>query len=325
MPLQITTPVGRFVQGDAFVGQDKDQQGKPYLIQSGPNAGQPYKKWFMGVAFAKTSPDWPPFWAQLVAQAAADWPTLFPHGPQPQNAPDHPQPGGCVLPSFAFKVVNGDGFDTTGKSNATKEGFAGHWVVKFGSGFAPKCYPAGRYAPADQITDPNLLRRGYYVRVATSVEGNKQQTKPGLYVNLSLVELAGHGPEIISGPDASAAFGGTPVTLPPGASAVPVASGPLPGGGASPPAAPYTPPTTVGAPTAPPPAPSAPYDGYRAANAGAAAPPAPAAPPVPMQSPSSAPPPPPAKVLLDGGDYAAHIAAGWTDALLIQHGKMAPQ
>lgn len=54
-----------------------------------------------------------------------------------------------------------------------------------------------------------------------------------------------------------------------------------------------------------------------------AAPPAfPAPPPV-----AAAPPPPPpvaAKpVLLNGGDYDAHIAQGWTDALLRQHGMMA--
>lgn len=44
-------------------------------------------------------------------------------------------------------------------------------------------------------------------------------------------------------------------------------------------------------------------------------------------SPPAAPPPPPpvaAKpVLLNGGDYDAHIAQGWTDALLRQHGMMA--
>lgn len=75
-------------------------------------------------------------------------------------------------------------------------------------------------------------------------------------------------------------------------------------GGADPSAMFTTTPTLMPAPMAPPAAPS------------------PFPPPV-----AAAPPPPPpvvAKpVLLNGGDYDAHIAQGWTDALLRQHGMMA--
>ena len=215
---QFTSPVGRMVQGSTHEPQLTDQQGNPRLVQNGPNKGQPSPQWFIGVAFAKTDPNWQAFYAVLYEAARAGFPHLF------------PTPGGpCVLPTFSFKVIDGDGVDTTGKPWSTREGFAGHWVVRFSSGFAPKCYHAGRYAPADEIHDENAIKPGYYVRVAGTVEGNDNAQKPGIYVNLSMVELCGFGPEIVSGPDAAATFGqaGAPV-LPPGASAMPQPVGPMP-------------------------------------------------------------------------------------------------
>ena len=347
--VQFTSPVGRFVQGSAFDPQLKDQQGNPRVIKTGPNAGQPAPQWFMALAFAKTDPAWPTFHALLMNEAATAWPSLFPSGAA----------GPCVLPTFASKIIDGDGYDTTGKSNATKEGFAGHWIVRFTSGYAPKVYPAGRYAPADLITTPALLRTGYFVRIAGSVVSNQNPTKPGLYVNIALVELAGHGTEIVQGPDAAAAFA-APAALPAGASPTPIAAGPLPGGGAAPP-----PPAA----TAPPPPPAAPYAGYRdaapALNAGplytmvagevttreqylasgwtddllvqhgkmtivhaVAPPPAAAAAAAPPTAPAAPPPPPaaPVRTMLPaagGQTYEAMIAAGWNDAQLVQHGMMA--
>ena len=49
-PIRLTSPRGRFVQGDAFEPQTTDQQGAPLTIKTGPNAGQPTKRWFMAVA-----------------------------------------------------------------------------------------------------------------------------------------------------------------------------------------------------------------------------------------------------------------------------------
>ena len=135
-----TTPVGRLVQGSPFEPQTKDQKGNLRVVKSGPNAGQPSPQWFVAVAFAKTDPAWPAFYAILDAEARAGFPNLFPGG------------GPCILPSFAWKIIDGDGFDTTGKPWSSREGFAGHWVVRFTSGFAPKCFHAGRYDPADQIS-----------------------------------------------------------------------------------------------------------------------------------------------------------------------------
>lgn len=330
---RFTSPVGRFVQGDLDTPQDKDANGQPRLVKTGPNAGQPNPQYFIAVAFAKTDPAWPAFWSLLVTKAAADFPNLFPQGPG----------GPCVHPQFAYKVIDGDGVDTAGKSWATREGFAGHWVVRFASSYPPRLFYAGRYAAHEQIQEKGAIKRGYYVRVSGTVEGNANPQKPGLYVNLDMVELSAYGPEIISGPDATEAFGAAPTALPAGASPTPITpptpAAPAAGPGA--PAAPVAPaaPLPVAGPgpaVAPPlpvaasPAPVSPpaYDGYMAgpgagptaagpAPAASPAPPAPTTPPLPTASPT--------RVMLPaaaGHTYESLIAAGWTDATLIQHGMM---
>lgn len=333
------TPVGRLVQGDCFEPQTKDQQGNLRVIKTGPNAGQPNPQFYIGVAFRKDDPAWPSFWAILDRVARATWPQFFPN----------PQ-GPCINPKFAFKVLDGDGFDTNGKPNASKEGFAGHWVVRFTTAFAPKCFHVGRYAEHERITDKNLLRRGYYVRVAGTVKSNENPQNPGLFLNFDLVELAGYGPEIVSGPDANSVFGGQPAAaLPPGASATPLAAPPAPAAapGAPPPAGPvggpgaYTAPPPAAAPMAPAPAPApayppapgptpSPATSYPAPSAGPApAPIAPAPAPAPA-APPAAPPQPAGKVLTPAGaasyagaTYEGYIAAGWTDDQLRAQGYLA--
>jgi hypothetical protein len=304
---RFTSPVGRMVQGDLDTPSDKDMQGNLRTVKSGLNMGQPNPQYFIGVAFAKTDPAWPAFESLLKTQAATDFPALFPGGP---TAPS-------VHPQFAFKIADGDGMDSNGKSNATKEGFAGHWVVRFASSYPPRCFHAGRYAAHEQIQEKGAIKRGYFVRVNGTVEGNGNAQRPGVYVNLDMVELAGYGPEIVSGPDANDAFGGAPVVLPAGATAMPVTpavggAAPLAAGGVAPvtPVAPNTAPV------------SAPYTGYMDPNAvaGAVAPP----PPVPIVP--TLPTASPTKVMTPaagGATYEQMIAAGWTDATLAAHGMIA--
>jgi hypothetical protein len=233
---RFVTPVGRLVQGSVDEPQVKDAQGNLRVVKTGPNVGQPNPQFFIGVAFAKTDPAFNELWGLLRAKAAEDFPNLFPQGAA----------GACVHPAFAFKVIDGDGLDQSGKSNATKEGFAGHWVVRFASAYPPRCFRAGRYGAHEQIQEKGAIKRGYFVRVSGTVEGNANAQRPGLYVNLDMIELAAYGPEIVSGPDAGEAFGTGPVALPAGASAAPL----------TPPAQPAAP----GAPALPPtgPAPAVP-------------------------------------------------------------------
>ena len=63
--VKLTTPVGRFVMGDAFNGSDKDQSGRPRFDKS----GKPKVTFFMGLAIPKSDPGWQEFWQQVVAVA----------------------------------------------------------------------------------------------------------------------------------------------------------------------------------------------------------------------------------------------------------------
>lgn len=296
MPRTVTTPVGRIVQGSVFEPSLTDQQGNPRVFRSGPKMGQPSPQYFIAVAFSKTDPAWPAFHAALDAEAREAWPHLFPGG------------AACVLPSFAWKIVDGDGVDTSGKSNAGKDGFAGCWVVRFSSGFAPKAVKLENGSYRD--VGPDELKRGHYVRISTTISGNSQPTKPGIYVNLDAVCWEAYGAEIVGGPDVQERFGAAPVALPPGASVTPPASAaPMPASAAPMPA---TPP--LGAPAAPVASPPA-YTGYMPGAAPVTPPPAP-----------PAPPPRPARVMLPAAGptpYETYVAAGWTDEQLVAHGYMA--
>jgi len=205
------TPVGRLVSGDCFKANTTDQNGNPLLIKSGPNAGQPTQNYNFGVAFDKNDVGYPELWGKIHAEAKRGFPQYF-------DAANN-----CILPTFAFKITDGDSAipNTKGNKPCDRTGYPGHWVIFFSGSFAPKCFTAGGQAI---ITDPTAIKRGYFVRVSGSVVSNDNEQKPGVYMNYSMVELIGYGEEIQSGPDGAAVFGGSPVTtLPPGASATPLA------------------------------------------------------------------------------------------------------
>lgn len=283
---QFTSPVGRMAQGSWFEPQTTDMNGKPRLIQSGPKAGQPSPQFFAALAFSKNDPLWPAFYGEIMGEAAAAWPSLFPQGPT----------GPCTLPTFSSKIIDGDGYDTTGKAWNTREGYAGHWIVRFGSSFAPKVFPVGHYAPHEQIFEAAQAKRGWYYRIVGTIDSNRQANKPGLYVNVAGADLCGYGSEIVTGPDVGETLSRSVApALPAGASATPIAG----------PALHVTPvaPALPAAPAAP--IQHAPY------VAPMMAPPAP--PPVPVHRMT-------AKAA--GVTYEAFAAQGWTDMQMIQQGYM---
>lgn len=277
MPSNFTSPVGRMVQGDIFKPRTTDQQGNPLTIKSGPNAGQPRSDYFVAVAVPKDSPDWPAFKAIIDAEAKAAWPQ-----------------GQFNSPKFSNKIIDGDGVDDNGKPNSDKPGFAGCWVVRFSSGFAPTLWARSKVLPEHmrspdpeafvQVTDPSVLKRGYFIRVAGNVAGNNNQQSPGLYMNYNMVELVGYGDEIVSGPTASQAFG-APAAAP--TVAAPAASAPAP--------APTASPTEAPAPE--------PYTGY-------------------AEAPAPAPSGPQMTAKANGVTYEAFIAKGWTDETLRANGYL---
>jgi len=202
--IEILTPVGRLVQGSPFVANTTDATGNPLTYKTGPKMGQPREDYYMAIAVPKTDPGVNEL-MQKMQQAAQ---TGFPGGQF--NAPN-----------FAWKFMDGDGVDANGQPYSMREGFAGCYVFKFSGGYAPKCYSAGGAA---LLTDPESIKRGYYIRIYGSTTGNNSAQQPGIYLNHSMVELIGYGEEIISGPDGAAVFGGAPAgALPPGASATPMA------------------------------------------------------------------------------------------------------
>jgi hypothetical protein len=285
---KFTTPVGRVVSGSVWDPKTTDYDGNRLLFKSGPLVGQPGRKEYgFGVAFPKTqgATHWAqegwlkPFWDLGHAS--------FPNGEAQRT-------------DFAWKITDGDSQiprkgknGQPGRKPCEQEGYPGHWVVWFSGATAPRTFNSN----GTQAIDPSTVRTGFYVQVQGNAKKNTGAS-PGLFVNHGLVALAGHGAEIVGGPDPlSAGFGNAP--LPPGASAVPV------GGMAVPGAAPLPP----GSASAPVPVPGAAY-----APAAAVTPP-PAMPAAPTAG----------RVMLPaagGATYEQMVAAGWTDATLVQHGMM---
>ena len=214
--LYLLTPAGRLVQGDCFKGSDKDANGRPRVSQS----GQPKMQWYMGLAIANTDPAFATFWAQVQAKAQEDFPN-----------------GSAQLPTFAWKLIDGDATE-----HASKPGFPGHYVLRLTTGFQPQVIDRAR----QQITDPETVKRGCYLQVAVSVQGNSepQTGKPGVYINPMTVMLIGYGEAISSAPPLDQVFA-TIAPLPAGASATPLAPAPA---GIAPTAAPGAIPAVAGGP-----------------------------------------------------------------------------
>lgn len=223
MATEFATPPGRLVQGAVLELQKVlDAQGKQKLD---PKTGQPVPdRVYIAIAIAKTpgvTAWWlepPPrnadgsannFWQDMYRAGMTGYPTHF-----------NPQTGVCVHPRFAWKIIDGDGTDNNGKSNATKEGFAGHWIVKFGGQYLPKLIHNGAY-----IDNPKYVKRGDFVRVFGNATPNIGAEVPGLYLNPNGVEFLAYGQEIKTGPDvlAAAAKYGSVMQLPAGASLTPLA------------------------------------------------------------------------------------------------------
>lgn len=297
LAVNLTSPVGRIVMGNLYKGNDKDVDGKPRVVKSGPNAGQPTIQFFFALAIPKNPGE--THWSQTA------W------GKQIFAVGSQAFPNAAQSPAFAWKIEDGDSAipNKKGRKPCDTEGFAGNWILKFSSGFAPKIYrvEGSGYVPE---TTPDYVKPGYFVEVNFTVDGNGSQQQPGVYVNPNIVMFRAYGPEIISGPDVTACgFGQSP--LPAGASTVPLAS--VDNGFSAPtpiPALPGVPVTGGAIPSAPPTIPVIP----NVAFAGIVAPP---------------PPPPAAPVrqltaLAQGATYEQLIANGWTDALLVAQGLMLP-
>ena len=225
MTTQILTPVGRLVQGDCFKPNTKDADGNPLIYKRGPKMGEPREDYFFSIAILKTEPSWAAVWEKIKTEAIEGFPQLAPQLKEMNYVGENPHL------QFSFKITDGDSDVPNQKGFApnSKPGFPGCWIVSFTSAFAPECYTAGG---AKRITESEQLKRGYYVRIGGNVRPNGSEQRPGVFMNHSMVELVAYGEEISSRQTGEEVFGNSPVArLPEGASATPIASDFLKGGG----------------------------------------------------------------------------------------------
>lgn len=294
-------PAGRIVMGSLYKSSDKDADGKPRIVKSGPNQGQATQQFFFAVAYPKTQAHWAhEIWGKDIWEVG--------------NAAF---PGIAANPAFAWKIVDGDSVipNKKGIAPATREGYKGHWVVSFSSTFAPKVVKTDG---SGYLLEVDAVLAGDFVQVSANVDGNGSTQNPGVYINHGAVRFLGYSAEgrITQGADPLQTQWGIvamPVgmvsTPPAGIAAPPAAAAPAPA--ALPPAAP------IGLPGFAPaaaPLPLAPSPGFMA--------PPPAAMPPPVAMPPPAAPVRAMTAKAAGNTYEGLIAQGWSDALLVQHGMM---
>lgn len=198
-------------------------------------------------------------------------------------------------PAFSWKITDGDSQlpNKRGKRPCDQTGYPGHWVIWFSQGWLPKRVNANGTV---ELPEGSIVP-GYYIQVFGSVTGNKlvPNGTPGVYLNPIAVALVGEGDKIVSNDvDTTAVgFGGAP--LPQGARPVTAAAPQF----QTPP--PFVAPAAPGIPSLPP------------------------MPPGVQPAPDFLNPPPPAGPRMTAAATATreqYLAAGWTDAQLIQNGLM---
>ena len=173
------TPVGRMVSGAIFVPTDKGYQGK--------TLDRPV--YYAQLAIPKGSPGLQELFNNLTAAAHQG----FPNGEHARQ-------------DFSWKFKDGDAAD-----NVQKQGWAGCYVFTFRSQFAPSAIVDANF---QQIVDPNRIKPGYQVRISYSVVGNGEPSKPGIYLNLQMIQLVSEDEIIVTGPDPKQVFAGAAAPLP---------------------------------------------------------------------------------------------------------------
>lgn len=281
--MNIWTGVGRLVSGHPLVERTTGFGGKAMTNMK----GEPKTEYYIGLALPKSDPKTLELIANIKSLAAAAWPG-----------------GESTFSTFSMKIKDGDLPEFS-----KKEGYPGNYVLSCSTGLAIKCVGVDGKS---WIVDPAEIKCGYYIRVFLNVKSNKYIPKPGMFLNPSHLQLVGYGEIIETGMGIEEAMASAPpVTLPPGASATPVA-GPPPVTATPPPVTQGTPPPPVGGITPAPdflnPETSVP------APVPVAAPAAPAPVPEPVMS---------AECQANGWTYAFMLANNWTDATLKAAGHMA--
>lgn len=310
------TFLGRLVQGDPFKAQPQEKDDKTGNLKFLKN-GEPACPFYVAVAIEKNPANRfiiegvPSFESQreIIDQLARTaWPQFFGTRPQGPTFGAH-LPADCTNPQFANKVIDGDGFDSKGRPFANNEGWAGCWVIKVNSYYAPQVQEwrddqvdgRGARLPAGWFNctvTGRTIKTGDYISVSGTCESNKSTQTPGMYMNLDLVAFEKEGELIVAktAVDATQALGTRGGTPNGGAAGAAQTSNPAHGA--------QTSGTASDAPA---------YSGYR--DTGTPPPPG-----------DDTPPPPSGPTMTakaNGKTLESFLSAGWTEAQLLQHGYLA--
>jgi hypothetical protein len=286
--INLTSPVGRLVQGDLYRGYTKDAEGKDLVYKNGADAGKARANFFFALAIPKnagethwTNTEWG---AKILQIGAAAFPAMY------QN------------PAFSWKVEDGDSNvpNKKGKVPSANTGWKGNWIIKFSTSIAPKVFRAEGSA----FFETADVKCGYYVQVNFDVQGNESSQNPGVYINPTMVCFRAPGEEISFGPNVEeAGFGAAP--LPAGVTAAPL-------------------PVALPIPSLPVAAPAIPALNVQP-NPGFLTVPSVAVPSVPLPAAVPATIPSLSKRMTakaNGATYETFIAANWTDAQMIAQGYL---
>lgn len=309
------TFLGRLVQGSPTENpHNTDDKGNKKFRKN----GEPDTPFYVAIAVEKNPanrflvhgvPDYESQKAILDGDARTAWPQFFGTRPQGLAFGAHLAPD-CTNPTFANKVVDGDGHTKEGKPYSANEGWAGCWIIKSSTYYAPQVQewrddqidgrgavlPAGWF-PVEKTG--RKIKLGDYVSVSGLCESNKSNESPGMYMNLDLVAFEKEGELIVSksAVDAGAVLGSR--------------GGPSGGAGAGTSSS-----TAHGAQTSGTASAGEAYSGYRT-------PPADDTPPPPGDD---TPPPPSGPVMTakaGGKSFQSFVDKGWTEAQLREHGYIA--
>ena len=204
-----------WVKGDLFKGQPKTDYNTKQPVMDTKTGSQKIE-WGFGLAIPKsvlqqTGAGQPgEIWAALHEEAF----TLFPSRQIP--------------PLFAMKFKDGDGVDDKGVPFANREGYAGSIVLACTTNLRPRFF---KYENGQHFEVTEGIKCGDYINVQLNIKAHPAvgTSRAGLYVNPNMIQFLGYGKEIINRPDASTVFGSAAPSLPPGASAMPMAPATLPG------------------------------------------------------------------------------------------------
>ena len=284
MTINLTTPVGRLIQGNLYAPNTKDAAGQLLTYKKGPKIGQPRVEYYFAVAIPKgAETHWSQTeWGQKIHKHAQE---------------EYPK-GQWQRPDFSWKITDGDSTEynqgTPPRRWCDMTGFAGHWVLKFSCGYFTKVFNRNGSA---ELVEPNAINLGDWVQVNINISANNSEHKPGMYLNPYYIAFTAPGERITLGPAPSAVgFGEAP--LPPGVSLIPPAG--LPGTDAQVFTTPSLSVPAVPAPTA------APYPQILTAPVVAPA-------PTPVRTMTA---------LANGLTYEQYKGAGWTDEQMINAGVM---